>query len=75
MGLPMRDDRQMNALTGLSHAPCDHLLPVFRASSRATQQHTYEAGGASGTRRRPPGGGAKGTLPTMAETWPWVLSD
>jgi hypothetical protein len=73
MGLHMRDERQMKALTGLSHAQCDHLLPVFSAISRATQQHTYDAGVASGTRRRHPGGGSKGKLPTMAEPLPCVL--
>ena len=70
MGLHMRDDRQMKALTGLSHAQFDHLLPVFRELYRATQQHTYEAGVASGTRRRHPGGGSTGKLPTMAEKLP-----
>jgi hypothetical protein len=74
MGLHMRDDRQMKALTGLSHAQFDHLLPVFSEIYRATQQQTYEAGGASGTRRRHPGGGSKGKLPTMAEKLPFVLS-
>jgi hypothetical protein len=73
MGLHMRDDRQMKALTGLSHAQFDHLLPVFSEISRATQQHTYAAGVASGTRRRHPGGGSKGKLPTMAEKLPCVL--
>jgi hypothetical protein len=74
MGLQMRDDRQRKALTGLSHAQCDHLLPVFREIYRATQQQTYEAGVASGTRRRHPGGGSKGKLPTMAEQLQFVLS-
>jgi hypothetical protein len=36
MGLPIRDERQMKALTGLSPAQCDHLLPVFSAVYRAT---------------------------------------
>src|SRR5207249_11029783 len=73
MGLLIRDDRQMKALTGLSQAQFDHLLPVFSAISQATQQHTYETGVASGTRRRKPGGGAKGKLPTMAEKLQFVL--
>jgi hypothetical protein len=30
MGLQIRDDRQMKALTGLSQAQFDSLLPVFR---------------------------------------------
>ncbi len=71
MGLHIRDDRQMKALTGLSQAPCDapcdSLRSVFSDLSRATQQKTYDAGGASGTRRRHPGGGSQGKRPPMAE--------
>src|SRR6266568_8298746 len=73
MGLQIRDDRQMKALTGLSQDQFDHLLPVFSDIYRATQQHTYEEGIASGTRRRKPGGGSKGKLPTMAEKLQFVL--
>ena len=29
MGLQIRDERQLKALTGLSQAQVDHLLPVF----------------------------------------------
>jgi hypothetical protein len=67
IGLHIRDERQMKALTGLSQAQCDSLLPVFRDLYRATQQQTYEEGLQSGTRRRRPGGGAKGKLPTIVE--------
>jgi hypothetical protein len=74
MGLQIRDDRQMKAVTGLSQAQCDHLLPVFSAIYRATQQQTSTEGVASGTRRRHPGGGAKGKLPTMAQQLQFVLS-
>jgi hypothetical protein len=74
MGLLIRDDRQMKAFTGLSQAQCDHLLPVFSDISQTTQQQTYEQGVASGTRRRQPGGGSKGNLPTRADKWPFVLS-
>src|SRR6476619_5565823 len=73
MGLQIRDDRQRKALTGLSQAQFDHLLPVFSDIYRATQQQTYEEGVQSGTRRRHPGGGSKGKLPTMAEKLPFVL--
>jgi hypothetical protein len=62
MGLRIRDDRQMKALTGLSQAQFDHRLPVFSALYQATQQHTYERGVASGTRRRKPGGGVLNDL-------------
>jgi hypothetical protein len=67
MGLHIRDERQMKALTGLSQAQFDSLLPVCSALYRATQQPTYEAGVPSGTRKRRPGGGSKGNLPTMRE--------
>jgi hypothetical protein len=73
MGLLIRDDRQMKALTGLSRDQFDHLLPVFRAIYQAAQQHTYEKGVASGTRWRKPGGGSKGKLPTMADKLQFVL--
>jgi hypothetical protein len=73
MGLQIRDERQMKALTGLSQAQFDHLLPVFSDLYRATQQQTYEEGVQSGTRRRHPGGGSKGKLPTMVEKLQFVL--
>jgi Helix-turn-helix of DDE superfamily endonuclease len=73
MGLQIRDERQMKALTGLSQAQCDSLLPVFSDLYRATQQQTYEKGIQSGTRRRRPGGGSKGKLPTMVEQLQFVL--
>ena len=73
MGLQIRDERQMKALTGLSQDQFDHLLPVFSEIYRATQQRTYEAGVASGTRRRHPGGGFKGKLPTMTDKLQFVL--
>jgi len=73
MGLLIRDDRQMKALTGLSQAQFDHLLPVFTDLYQAAQQQTYEKGVASGTRRRKPGGGSKGKLSTMADKLQFVL--
>lgn len=75
MGLHIRDDRQMKAFTGLSQAQFDHLLSVFSDISQAAQQQAYATGLASGTRRRQPGGGSKGKLPTMADTWQFVLDD
>ena len=73
MGLLIRDDRQMKALTGLSQAQFDYLLPVFTDIYQAARQQQYEKGGASGTRRRKLGGGAKGKWPTMAEKLQFVL--
>ena len=73
MGIQIRDDRQMKALTGLSQAQFDSLLPVFSDIYQATQQKTYEEGVESGTRTRKPGGGSKGKLPTIAEKLLCVL--
>jgi hypothetical protein len=73
MCLQIRDDRQMRALTGLSQAQFDRLLPVFSDIYQSTQQRTSAQGIASGTRRRKPGGGAKGKLPTMADKLQFVL--
>ena len=73
MGLQIRDERQMKALTSLSQAQFDSLLPVFSDIDRATQQQTYEEGIQSGTRGRRPSGGSKGKLPTMVEKLPFVL--
>jgi hypothetical protein len=73
MGLQIRDDRQMQALTGLSQAQFDHLLLAFSDMYQVSQQHTYAAGVASGTRRRKPGGGSKGKLPAIADTLLFLL--
>jgi hypothetical protein len=73
MGLQIRDDRQMKALTGLSQAQFDYLLPYFSTLYESTQQKTYVEGVAAGSRQRKPGGGSKGKLPTMAEKLQFVL--
>ena len=74
MGIQVRDERHMKALTGLSQAQFDDLLPACSDLYGATQRRHYEEGVASGTRRRKPGGGTKGQLPTMTEKLLFVLS-
>ena len=73
MGLQIRDDRQMKALTGVSLAQFDLLLPVFSHVYHDAQQHRYENGVQAGTRSRKPGAGIKGKLPTMADKLKFVL--
>jgi len=73
MGMHIRDDRQMKALTGLSQAQFEHLLPVFNDMYQAAHQKTYAEGAKSGMRTRKPGGGSKGKLPTMADKLLFVL--
>jgi hypothetical protein len=73
MGILIRDERNMKALTGLSHTQFDHLLPVFSDVCSEKQQEAYHQRVASGTRRRQPGGGSKGKLPTMGDKLLFVL--
>ena len=73
MGLQIRDERQLKALTGLSQAQVDHLLPVFSEVYTEQQQQKYAEGVASGARTRKPGGGAKGKLLTMVDKLLFVL--
>jgi len=73
MALQIRDERQLKALTGLSQAQVDHLLPVFSEVYTEKQQQKYAEGVASGARTRKPGGGAKGKLPTMLDKLLFVL--
>ena len=73
MELQVRDERQLKALTGLSQTQFDHLVPVFSTIYTEKQQQEYEEGVAAGTRRRKPGGGAKGKLRTLADKLRFVL--
>jgi len=73
MGLTIRDERQMKALTGVSQAQFDFLLPVFSHVYLETQYKRYEDGVEAGQRSRQPGAGIKGKLPTMADKLQFVL--
>ena len=44
MGMHIRDERQMKALTGLSQVQFNRLLLVFSDIYQATQQQTYPRG-------------------------------
>jgi hypothetical protein len=57
------DDRQFRALTGLSHAAFDKLLPIFTENFHRAAQERYEQHRAK--RQRKPGAGQKGKLETM----------
>ena len=73
MGRQIRDERHRKAFTGLSHAEFDHLLPIFSEVYTAQQHQQYAEGVVTGTRSRQPGGGAKGTLPTLTDKLLFVL--
>ncbi len=73
MVIPIRDDRQMRALTGLSQKQFESLLKEFTIAYEEMQWQAYEEGIAAGKRQRKPGGGQKGKLPTMADKLVFVL--
>jgi len=73
MVIKIRDERQMKALTGLSFAEFERLLPVFTAVYEAQQQRRYEQAVQAGSRRRQRGGGRKSKLPTMDDKLFFVL--
>ena len=73
MGLMIRDDRQMQALTGVSQAQFDCLLPAFNSVYHEAQKQRYEDGVTTGKRSRKPGAGIKGKLPTMTDKLQFVL--
>jgi len=59
MVIEIRDDRQLCALTGLSQAQFEQLLPTFSAVYLAQRQAEYEQAVQAGQRQRKPGGGRK----------------
>jgi len=73
MGIVIRDERQLQAFTGLSQTQFDQVLPIFSEVYTHKQQQAYQEGVALGTRRRHPGGGSKGKLPTLADNLLFVL--
>jgi hypothetical protein len=67
MGWVIRDERQRQACTGVSQAPCACLLPGFCHVYQEAQSQRDAAGVEAGTRSRTPGAGSKGTVPPPAE--------
>jgi hypothetical protein len=73
MIIEIRDDRQMCALTGLTQAQFDELLPAFSEVYLAKRQADYAQAVQAGKRQRKVGGGRKGKLPTLADKLLFVL--
>ena len=65
MSINIRDDRHLRSLTGVSQAQFDILLDTFTMTYTEIQWQSYQEGLVAGTRKRRPGGGKKGALPTM----------
>jgi hypothetical protein len=73
MSLQIRDDRHMRSLTGVSEAQFEILLETFSMTYLEMQWQVYQDGIASGIRKRRPGGGRKGALPTMRDKLLFLL--
>ena len=73
MSIQIRDERQMRALTGVSLAQFEILLGAFSMIYTELEWQAYQDGLAAGTRRRRPGGGRKGALPTMRDKLLFLL--
>lgn len=73
MSLQIRDDRHMRALTGVSETQFEILLEAFSLTYTKMQWQAYQDGSAVGIRKRRPGGGRKGALPTMRDKLLFLL--
>lgn len=73
MSMQIRDERQLRAITGLSQAQFDGLLPTFSGVYQAKRQAAYEQARQAGKRQRKRGGGRKSKLATMADKLLFVL--
>jgi hypothetical protein len=73
MSIKIRDDRHMRSLTGVTPAQFEILLDKFTITYTEMQWQAYQDGLAKGTRKRQPGGGQKGALPTMRDKLLFLL--
>ena len=73
MSINVRDDRHMRSLTGVSLTQFEILVAAFAMIYAQLQQQAYEDGVAAGIRKRRPGGGRKGALPTMRDKLLFLL--
>lgn len=63
----------MRSLTGISLRQVESLLEAFILCYTRQKWRSYEEGLATGTRQRRPGGGQKGSLPTMRDKLLFLL--
>ena len=65
MNITIRDDRHLRSLTGVTRKQFDILLEAFTSIFETLRQRAYREGVSAGTRKRRPGGGGKGALPSF----------
>lgn len=73
MNITIRDDRHLRSLTGVTQKQFDILLEAFTSIFETLRQRAYREGVSAGTRKRRPGGGRKGALPSMRDKLLFVL--
>jgi len=73
MNLQIRDDRHLRSLTGVSETQFEILLETFSMTYTKMQWQAYQDGSVAGIRKRCPGGGRKGALPTMRDKLLFLL--
>ena len=73
MSITIRDDRHLRSLTCVTQKQFDILLEAFTSIFETLRQRAYQQGISAGTRRRRPGGGRKGALPSMRDKLLFVL--
>lgn len=73
MSIKIRDDRQLRALTGLNQEQFEILSEAFATAYATEKERAYRQGLADGTRKRRPGGGKKGALPTVRDKLLFLL--
>lgn len=73
MRIKIRDDRHLRSLTGVSQAQFEILLEAFTRTYTQMQWQAYQDELAKGIRKRRPGGGRKGALPTMRDKLMFLL--
>lgn len=73
MSIRICDDHQMRFLTGTTHAQFEILLDIFTMIYMKMQWQVYQDGLSAGTRKRRPGCGRKGALPTIRDKLLFLL--
>lgn len=73
MSIKIRDERHMRSLTGVTPEQFEILLNKFTMTYNEMQWQAYQDGLAKGKRKRRPGGGQKGALPTMRDKLLFLL--
>ena len=71
--IKIRDDRHMRSLTGVTQVQFEILLETFTTCYAQWQEQSYQEGLAKDKRKRRPGGGRKGALPTMKDKLLFLL--